>query len=438
MRRLLAPLVAPATLRAGVYLVVGGVLAGAYLTLVAGFVQMADAAVPTGVLVALVGVTSIVVVAPFFLDPVRALQVHAVRTLLDVGADVVPDLPAPRVRIPAATRWRGAAWFGLHLVAGALLTLAILLVVPLVTAFVLGTTGTGERPLATVVEADLPPVAAVLLSVVGLLGLPYLAAALRVVLRRAAGPLLGPDQGARIAELEVRAARLAERNRIARDLHDSVGHALTVTTIQAAAAARLVDTDPDAARRALAVVEETGRTAMADLDHVVGLLRAEDADRAGTAPLRTLVDLPALLDEARATGVDLRADVSSSVSDDVPRATSSEAYRIVQEALTNALRHAPGSDVEVRVARVAAGLEIDVTSAVVRHAGAGPERRGGRAGRGLAGMADRVRLLGGEITCGPDAASGRWAVRVRLPLPTPGSPSGSVSSPGSGARAGRG
>jgi signal transduction histidine kinase len=261
-----------------------------------------------------------------------------------------------------------------------------------------------------------------------LVALPYAAWAGRAVLRQAAWPLLGPDQSERIAELEAAARRSAERGRLARELHDSVGHALTITTLQAAAAARSLESDPEAALRSLAAIEETGRAAMSDLDHVLGLLRDPDAaaqpggrpDGGPTAPVRTFADVPRLVDDARRAGADvvlLDGDVRE-VDAASPRATSREAYRLVQEAITNALRHAPGEPVTVRTRLVRDALEVEVTNPLP---GEGPASgRSGRTGRGLAGMAERVRLLGGLLAAGPaddDASEGtRWVVRARFPV----------------------
>ncbi|MCK0116111.1 histidine kinase [Isoptericola sp. S6320L] len=441
VRRAVAPLVAGSTVRAGIYLVIGGVLAGAYLTLGAGFVQMfASADVPRAAAVVLALVTLAIVAAPPFLAPVRTLQVLAVRTFLDVDPR---DLPEPSGSPNAATRWRGAAWFALHLALGAAVTVGLLVAVPVATQLVLSVGGVDRSFLrgVTPLISD-SPAAWLTLAVVLLLALPYLVALARRVLRQAAVPLLGPDQSARIAELEAAARRSAERGRLARELHDSVGHALTITTLQAAAAARQIDTDPDAARRALAAVEETGRAAMADLDHVLGLLRgtsgAPDAPaRGGTpsppaGPVRDLRHVGDLVADTRQAGT----EVASSADPDalgslVPPAVSREAYRIVQEALTNAVRHAPGAPVDVRLEVRGRTLEVEVTSPLPASEGSAeprppagtgtvPDRAAG--GHGLAGMADRVRLLDGELVAGPDPdGTARWVVRARLPLRARGS-----------------
>ncbi|QJW35320.1 sensor histidine kinase [Cellulosimicrobium protaetiae] len=427
--RAVAPLRSAATVRAGVYLVVGGVVAGAYVTLVAGFVQMfASLQTPRVAILVLALVSAVIVSAPPFLAPVRALEIAAVRTFLDVD---VPQ-PAPGAAPPgAATRWRAAAWYGLHLALGAAVLVVVLFLVPVATQLVLSATGvepvllTDWRPW----EA-LPAWTWLVTAVLALLAVPYAVALARAVLRQAALPLLGPDQTERIAELEAAADRAAERGRLARELHDSVGHALTVTTLQAAAAARLLDTDPGAARDALAAIEETGRTAMADLDHVLGVLRAEaaptapaeaSADGGGSrspvrSPVRTLADLDALLDDARRTGADVRR-TGAEVRPDVPRAVSREAYRVVQEALTNALRHAPGEPVAVGVAAGTGGaLVVEVRNplgTVARRPG--PEGPG-RERRGLAGMRERAHLLRGEVSAGPAPDGGTWVVRATFPL----------------------
>jgi signal transduction histidine kinase len=228
-------------------------------------------------------------------------------------------------------------------------------------------------------------------------------------LARLAPRVLGPTRTERMAA-ELAAAHaaeraLAERNRLARELHDSVGHALTITTLQAGAAARVLHTDPAFVATALDAIAEAGRAALADLDHVLGLLRDEGGgDR---APQPDLGDLDALVDGARSAGVpvELRREGATGV---VPRAVSREAYRIVQEGFTNALRHAGPVPVDVRVTVTADAVELELTNPLV----AGTARHGG--GRGIAGMRERVSVLRGELSAGPDG--GRWRVAARLPV----------------------
>jgi signal transduction histidine kinase len=205
----------------------------------------------------------------------------------------------------------------------------------------------------------------------------------------------------------VEAARLAQRNRLARELHDSVGHALTVTTLQAAAAREVLDSDPAFARRALAAIEDTGRAAMDDLDRVLGVLR--DGQPAALAAERTLANLDRLLTEVRAAGVPVTADVTGPV-DELPATISREGYRIVQESLTNALRHAGPVPVTLRLCVEDDALSIDVSNVVDE------SRSPSGDGRGLVGMRERVTLLGGSLTVGPD--DDRWRVEARLPLGT--------------------
>ena len=136
--RVVAPLRSAATVRAGVYLVVGGVVAGAYVTLVAGFVQMfASLETPRVATLVLALVSAVLVSTPPFLAPVRALEIAAVRTFLDVDVPVPADAAPPG----AATRWRAAAWYGLHLALGAAVLVVVLFLVPVATQLVLSATG---------------------------------------------------------------------------------------------------------------------------------------------------------------------------------------------------------------------------------------------------------------------------------------------------------
>ena len=219
--------------------------------------------------------------------------------------------------------------------------------------------------------------------------------------------LLGPSPSERIAALEARTRQLAERNRLARELHDSVGHALTVATLQAGAARSLLDNDPEFARRALAAIEETARTAMDDLDHVLGLLRRTDGDDDHHHPQRTLDELGRLIHDTRTAGVPVNADIDGSTRD-LPAAVSREGYRIVQEGLTNAARHAHGQPVTLRLTVCPEQLQIELVNALNRE----PDRT--RRGRGVDGMRERVALLGGSLTAGPDGRS--WRINARLPI----------------------
>ncbi|MFD0346103.1 sensor histidine kinase [Kitasatospora aburaviensis] len=134
-----------------------------------------------------------------------------------------------------------------------------------------------------------------------------LCAAVTTALRWSAPRLLGPSSAERLALAAERELRLAERNRLAHELHDSIGHTLTAATIQAAVAGEVLSADPVAARAAMRSIEESARAALEDLDYVLGVLREEEA---GTAPTRSLVDLPALLDRLRHAGAVVEPELS--------------------------------------------------------------------------------------------------------------------------------
>ncbi|MFU8870475.1 sensor histidine kinase [Micromonospora sp. SL4-19] len=417
------PLVRGSTWRRAVFLLLGGVLALPYALLAATFAQMlALDTVPRTVVFGLLLVAVVLAAVPVFLAGSRALEIAAARALLAV------DLPEPAVghRIDRETRLRAALWIALHLLSGGLVLFAAISALPMALVFLAGPFGldTNSLPDDGFGTPIANPVGATLTGVVMLVGLGYAVAGLGALAASMAPVLLGPSQGERIAALEARTARLAERNRLARELHDSVGHALTVATLQAGAAREVLDVDPEFTRRALRAIEETSRHAMDDLDHVLGLLReTEDGrPRVRPAPQPTLDRLDRLVADTRATGLPVELRVSGAVGE-LPAAVSREGYRIVQEGLTNAARHGrgpvtlrlevplttdPGRGVDAP-GRSCRRLEIEL----VNDLHAAP--RQGRGGRGLAGMRERVLLLGGRLTAGPEGE--RWRVRASLPLP---------------------
>ncbi|MEG8274701.1 sensor histidine kinase [Streptomyces sp. AHA2] len=242
-------------------------------------------------------------------------------------------------------------------------------------------------------HALLAPVPVVLLAVT-VVQSGHLATALAV-------RLLGPSPAERIAALEERTEQLLERTRIARELHDSIGHALTVAVLQAGAARAAGD--PAYTERALRAVEETGRAALEDLERVLGVLR-EPEKAGGGRP--TLADAERLLESARASGAKVDAQVTGPV-DALPGPVSREGYRILQESLTNVLRHAGAVPVRVRVV-VAGGTLVLAVRNPLPVAAPPPGR-----GSGLRGIRERAALLGGRATTGPDR--GDWQVRVELP-----------------------
>ncbi|MBO4209260.1 sensor histidine kinase [Micromonospora echinofusca] len=415
-RAVLAPLLRGSTWRRGVFLLLGGVILLPYLLLGSVFTQMlTDGLAPRSVVLGLLVVAVVIAAVPLFLGGSRALEIAAARNLLAVE---LPEPPAGH-RLDRETRLRSALWIALHLLSGGLVGFGLISALPMALVFIAGWFGVGSGVLAGQRFGPLDGHDTGLLSVVGVLllvGLGYAVAGLGALAASMAPVLLGPSPAERIAALEARAGRLAERNRLARELHDSVGHALTVATLQAGAARELLDRDPEFVRRALTAIEETGRRAMEELDQVLGLLRERD-DTTGPAPAprRTLADLDRLVADTRVAGLPVDVRVAGGV-DRLPAVVSREGYRIVQEGLTNAARHGAGP-VTVRLDVTGAGLEIDLTNPVPV-ARAASRSGDGRTGRGLAGMRERVLLLGGRLTAGPD--DGHWRVRASLPVPRTG------------------
>ncbi|MFD9859135.1 sensor histidine kinase [Streptomyces alboflavus] len=237
--------------------------------------------------------------------------------------------------------------------------------------------------------------------------------AVTYALRWLAPRLLGPSSAERLALAAERERALAERNRLAHELHDSIGHTLTAATIQAAVAGEVLTADPVAARAALRSIEESTRAALEDLDYVLGMLREE---KAGTAPARTLADLPELLDRLRHAGAVLEPELSGDLAQ-VQGTLSRAAYRILQEGLTNALRHGAGGPIRVKVAAAPDSLELEVVNRTGSESGTSPGAFP-TSGHGLPGLMERVRLLHGEIEAGPDGPE-HWRLAVRLPVRLP-------------------
>jgi signal transduction histidine kinase len=234
---------------------------------------------------------------------------------------------------------------------------------------------------------------------------------------------------ARAAELEDRAARLErereekarqaaaqERLRIARELHDVVAHSLSVIGVQAGAARLVLDADPHPtrAREAVAAIEATANQAMAEMRRALGILRATEPSGVALAPLPGLGQLPALQDQLRSAGLPVGLTVQGTPQ---PLATSIDLslYRIVQEALTNALKHARATRADVVVCWAAHEITVEVTDD-----GQGPSTaRAGSEGAGTIGMRERVALFGGELQVGPRPQGG-YAVHVGLPIAADG------------------
>ncbi len=208
------------------------------------------------------------------------------------------------------------------------------------------------------------------------------------------------------SQAQLTAAAIAEeRARIARELHDAVGHAVNVMVLQAGAAR--LSNRPDAAFVALREIENLGRSALADLDHMLGLL--DDTDAPLRAPAKTSADIATMVHELQTAGADIT--LHDHCETPVGRHVGAAAYRIVQEALTNALKHAGVAHVEVTLTCTRTDLHL----LVVDDGRVPPGRGRSVGGRGIAGMTERAMVLGGRLSAGP-AAGGGFRVDAILPL----------------------
>ncbi|MFE1320310.1 sensor histidine kinase [Kitasatospora phosalacinea] len=385
MPALLAPLLRSATYTRWVHLVIGLVFAGVVLLVYPGTEGVSTGRAVMWAVALDVPLLCLVALVP---GVRRGEGVQARLLLAPAREEEIGVAPSAGW----ADRGRTACWLVARVVLGVALGVVTVLAV------------------RTAVAAPLlaPPVAFALLWLVVYAGRLQLALAVR---------LLGPSGAERLAAAEARAERLLERNRLARELHDSIGHALTVTVVQAGAAREVAD--PAFRERALEAIETTGRRALDDLERMLVLLReTPDATAAEQPGLDRAAELFAAA-TAAGSPVDARLDVRAA---ELPGVLSREAYRILQEGVTNALRHAPGAPILVRGAVEAGVLELSCRNARI---GKGSSRKGG--GKGLRGVRERAVLLGGECEAGaagevgetgPDggAGAGDWLLRVRLPL----------------------
>jgi signal transduction histidine kinase len=211
----------------------------------------------------------------------------------------------------------------------------------------------------------------------------------------------------RARSAEERAAA-EERARIAREVHDVVSHTVGVIAVQAGAARHLFDSDPPEAKQALAAVEKTARDALHDLRTLLEVLGSDI--RLDKRPQPGVEELAELMRSFTEAG--LRIDSEISLGDPLPTAADVSVFRIVQEALTNCLRHAPGAPVRLEVRQDRDAVRISV------HNGPCAPTSSAGAGRGLEGMRQRVKMFAGEMSAGP-APDGGWSVTVRLPLEAP-------------------
>lgn len=334
----------------------------------------------------------------------RELEVTAARALLGTDDELVS--PArPRL----AHRVRTAGWVVLHLATGLVVAFALFALVP--AAVVIGAEAVAGRSVGSTVP---PPasggeaVVRVAACVAG--GLLALGATwpLGAVASALAGRVLGPTPADRMETALARARREAEHTRLARELHDGIGHALTVVSVQAVAGRRVVTADPEAAAGALAAIEDTARSALEELDQLLAVLRAGADDGAGTddAPFALALALDDVVAAHRRAGLDVREEID--LPPGLPALLGRTVRRVVTEALTNAHRHGGPGPVTLAVRHDAEAVHVEAANPVAPRRA---RRRSG--GRGLAGIRERAALFGGTMTAGPDG--GRWVLRVTLP-----------------------
>lgn len=225
------------------------------------------------------------------------------------------------------------------------------------------------------------------------------------------GCYFGSRQRELVIELRLAQAGLAaraqaeERNRIARELHDVIAHSLTVSLLHVTSARLALADAPDEAEHALEQAEQLGRQSLEEVRHAVGMLRHDGDDSVDpTSPLPGSVNVPALLDRFRSAGADVEASVDGDLAT-LPATVGLATHRILQEALTNAVKHAPHASCTVRIAVTDSAVGLSVDSA-------GAPRSG--SGLGLIGMQERAAALGGSCTAGPGGSG--WLVRAELPL----------------------
>jgi signal transduction histidine kinase len=274
----------------------------------------------------------------------------------------------------------------------------LIYVVRLVT-FDLGHSFVYQRPVAELILERLPPTLILMLAALVL--------AVEVVeRRRTEAELLTAEEERHRAERDAIMATATERQRVAGDIHDTIGHALNVVILQAGAARRTLDQDAELTRELLESIEDSGRSAFRELDMALGLI-----ERDGGGP--GLDAVPQLVDTLRSAGllVELAIDPDGPA---LPTVVDRSAYRVVQESLTNVAKHAPEASAVVRVHREPRWLVVCVTDDGWRAASV-PAPPGG--GRGLLGLGERVAVLGGQLDCGPRPGGG---FRVQATFPIPG------------------
>ncbi|WP_188838182.1 sensor histidine kinase [Flexivirga endophytica] len=325
-----------------------------------------------------IAVAAIILLSP----PVRDAEVAMARPLLGVS------LPPVRDRHSWASRWRGAAWAGLVLVVGALAAVLLLAGVP--AGVGLAVDG-AEHPVQLLWRLPL--------GIALVLGSFAIQAVFGWLLAVSAPKVLGPTPADRLALAADRERALARSNELARELHDTIGHSLTAISVQAEAGYAVGLSDPQVAHRALERISATAAAALEELDSVLGSLRSGPRGRSA-ADLEGLVHAAATEEPSV---LELIGDW-----DALPDSSSGEVFRIVQEGLTNAVKHGRGA-ARVRVS-VRSDVSVTITNAVARQ-----RNSRDREHRGIVGLRERMTLVGGTIEAGPTSDGREWKLCARLP-----------------------
>jgi signal transduction histidine kinase len=216
-------------------------------------------------------------------------------------------------------------------------------------------------------------------------------------------------------EIAAEAAVTVERGRIAREIHDVIAHNVSMMVVQAGAAARVLRADEPQVRSALETIAETGRQTVDEMRSVLGVLRSGADEAADRAPQPGLADLASLAEGLRRSGISVDWRVEG-VLRPLPRALDLSAYRIVQEALTNSLKHARGARAEVVVHYDDGALALDISDSGGARNGAPAVATPVTGGNGIVGMRERAALFGGELMAGPTADGFRVTARLPVPL----------------------
>ncbi|MFW6600309.1 sensor histidine kinase [Propionibacteriaceae bacterium Y2011] len=342
----------------------------------------------------------------------RELEVTAARTMLGIDDELTtPQPPRPVHRVQTV------AWVVAHQLAGLLCGFALLGLVPGVLVLLYRAV-TGWRDPRITLPAPQTPLGVlgyVVLAIVSLALLPLLCWLVVRLMRALAGRVLGPTSSDRLLVAEQRLLRDAEHARLARELHDGIGHALTIISVQASAGRRVINRDPDGAATALGAIEDTSRQAQTELDALLGMLRE---DRPPDGGLARVPDLASVVSAHRRAGMELLSEID--LPQRLPALLDTTVRRIVTEALTNAHRHGGPGPVELTITHDRREIVISCQNRM-----AGGSSPGG--GRGLAGIAERVALFGGTLTAEP-ADDHHWRLAAVLPIPatSPAAPFDSV------------